>query len=282
MGRHFTYLWTRDEFERHRANGSTRFRGAGCNQFRARGVDIGDVLYIISFFNGHLYLLGRFAVEAVCTAAEAPRVANDYEFDFSWATDWVFANTEHSSPKYFDLVVPGEVVRAIRFEGDRAPKFRGEEPDPQTFRGVRPLTQATARRFDELIGTHQPNARGGGYGKSEQNREVEIAAVSFVKEWYGKQGWVVESVERDRCGYDVVCRFASEEEHVEVKGVSGSDQGFTITAGEVRQARDDSRFRLCVVTDALSANRVMHRYSAIEFLDRFSLEPMQYRAALRS
>jgi hypothetical protein len=163
MSDSFTYLWTRDEFERHRARGSTSFRSAGCNQFCDRGVKIGDSLYIISFFDGHLHLLGRLDIARMCSAAEAPRMANDFEFDFSWAADWVFADPERSSPKFFDLVVPAAAVRSIRFAGDRPPKFRGDgpdaEPDPQTFRGVRPLTETTVRQFDELLSSRQA-ARG--------------------------------------------------------------------------------------------------------------------------
>jgi hypothetical protein len=84
------------------------------------------------------------------------------------------------------------------------------------------------------------------------NRKVMGAAVSLVSEWYEARGWHVQSVEAEKCGYDLLCTNESDEEHVEVKGIKGSALTFIITAGEVRQARNNRRFILCAVTSALS------------------------------
>jgi hypothetical protein len=155
----FTYLWTRDEYERHRRRGGHEFLCAGGNTFRDRGVRAGDDLYIVSFFGGQLYLLGRLAVGAVCGPEDAPRLTGRDGFDYSWARDWAVGDASRSSHKHFDLVVPPEAVRAIRFKGGRPPAYRGEdedaEPDPQTFRGVRALSWETAEGFDRLLAEHE-------------------------------------------------------------------------------------------------------------------------------
>ncbi|HEX7239042.1 MAG TPA: DUF3883 domain-containing protein, partial [Longimicrobiaceae bacterium] len=70
-----------------------------------------------------------------------------------------------------------------------------------------------------------------------------------------------------------------EVEHVEVKGVSGSEPTFIITHGEVAGARTDPAFILFVVTHALSGDPRLKRYSGSEFLERFGLSCLQYRAS---
>src|SRR5260370_41791408 len=128
-----------------------------------RGLVNGDNLYIISYFGGRLYLLGRLAVAEVCSPADAARLTGRSGFDYSWAADWAVADDSRSSPKFFDLVLPPDAVRAIRFEGDRSPVYRGEgadaTPDPQTFRGVRALSWETAMQFDKLLTSHEREVR---------------------------------------------------------------------------------------------------------------------------
>jgi len=67
-----------------------------------------------------------------------------------------------------------------------------------------------------------------------KNREVENAAVSFVKAWYKKRGWTVTSVEAQRCDYDLHCVKQNQERYVEVKGVNVPS--VILTAGEFDQA----------------------------------------------
>jgi hypothetical protein len=123
---------------------------------------------------------------------------------------------------------------------------------------------------------------GAGFGNPETNRKVERAAISFVTEWYKSRGWEVESVETKKCGYDLRCMKGSVEEHVEVKGVQGELPSFIITAGEVRQAQNNSSFVLCVVTATPSKKPKLYCYSGKEFIADFDLAPLAYRAALRS
>ncbi|MBI5757845.1 MAG: DUF3883 domain-containing protein [Planctomycetales bacterium] len=122
---------------------------------------------------------------------------------------------------------------------------------------------------------------GAGFGAHPENEAVEKAAVAVVTNSYRKDGWEVQSVERDRCGFDLRCSKGKSVEDVEVKGVSSTAQAFIITAGEVRQAEMNDRFVVCVVTNASSKSPKLTRYVGSEFLERFSLAPIQYRAVLQ-
>ena len=127
-----------------------------------------------------------------------------------------------------------------------------------------------------------PLRGGGGFGRSENNRLVEQAAVAAVTRLYREAGWEVESREADQCGYDLECRKGEQVEHVEVKGVSGAEPTFILTHGEVHRARTDPAFILFVVTHALSGDPRPTRYSGTAFLNEFELSCLQYRASPRS
>lgn len=121
---------------------------------------------------------------------------------------------------------------------------------------------------------------GAGFGNPEINRKVEQAAISFVTDWYNSKGWKVKSVEADRRGYDLLCTKTKRKEHVEVKGVQGQELSFIITSGEIRQARNNTHFFICIVTSALTKNPQMFRYTGAEFVEKFGLAPLAYRASL--
>ncbi|MBA2748309.1 MAG: DUF3883 domain-containing protein [Acidobacteria bacterium] len=122
---------------------------------------------------------------------------------------------------------------------------------------------------------------GAGFGNPETNRKVENAATSFVRKWYEERGWSVQSVEAEKCGYDLRCINDGLEEHVEVKGVQGEIPSFIITAGEVRQSKNNALFKICVVTCALSNQPKLFCYGGNEFANKFNLDPISFKASLR-
>lgn len=119
---------------------------------------------------------------------------------------------------------------------------------------------------------------GAGFGAVESNAQVERAAVKAVTDKYIADGWSVQSVESARCGFDLLCQRGTEEENVEVKGVSGGRLQFIITVGEVEEARSNPKFVLFVVTEATSVQPRLYRFSGLELQQQFSLFPLQYRA----
>jgi tetratricopeptide (TPR) repeat protein len=122
---------------------------------------------------------------------------------------------------------------------------------------------------------------GGGFGKSEKNRKVEKAAIKFVTKLYENDEWNVKSVENDKLGYDLVCTKDGITENVEVKGISGKEQSFIITANELNQAKNNPQFILFIVNSALDNSPIPKRYSGTEILEKFDLKPIQYMVKLK-
>lgn len=125
----------------------------------------------------------------------------------------------------------------------------------------------------------EPQA-GGGFGNAETNRKVEQAAIKYVTDDYTKNGWIVKSIESEKCGFDLLCTKGEAQEYVEVKGVQGDSVSFIVTAGEVRQSQKNKKFVLCVVTSALSTPK-LHKFTAKEFHEQFMIEPVSYKATLK-
>jgi len=123
-------------------------------------------------------------------------------------------------------------------------------------------------------------SQGAGFGVSENNAIVERAAVKIASKLYRLDGWNVESVERARCGFDLRCHKDPSVHEVEVKGITGEEEAFIITAGEVTQATYNPQFFICVVTKATSSDPAIGIYTGKEFLERFRLDPIQFRASL--
>jgi len=79
--------------------------------------------------------------------------------------------------------------------------------------------------------------KGAGFGSIENNRKVEKAAIDFVTQHLRQKGYDVESREKECIGYDLDATHQKQKTlHVEVKGVSGGQVHFPITANEVRSA----------------------------------------------
>ncbi len=122
---------------------------------------------------------------------------------------------------------------------------------------------------------------GGGFGDPAKNRKVEEAAVRKVTGDFRKLGWEVESVEKQRIGFDLLCVKGEQTRKVEVKGVSGNTPSFILTAGELRAA-DDANFALHVVLNALSKTPLVKKWTGKQMKKDFSFTPIQLLAALKS
>lgn len=154
--------------------------------------------------------------------------------------------------------------------------YRPGTVDVSRYHGDRLLLEeALAPR--ETASDHQPTL-GAGFGKSNENCQVEEAAVNLVIETYRQEGWQVVSVEERKCGFDLLCARDGEEAHVEVKGVAGEDRRFVITAGELLRAVDDDQFVLALVTSALSSQPGLERLPAARFRRGFTFAPIHYWA----
>jgi len=122
--------------------------------------------------------------------------------------------------------------------------------------------------------------RGGFQLNPEKRARVEKAAVDVVTNIYREAGWNVESVELEKVGYDLHCTKGAKVNCVEVKGTSGQFDEFILTANELAKAKTDRDFVLYVVTNAL-IKPVPTKYTAKQFLAKFELKPLAYRAKLK-
>jgi hypothetical protein len=116
----------------------------------------------------------------------------------------------------------------------------------------------------------------------EHNRQVERAAVEFVKAQLRSENWDIDSTEDDGCGYDLGCRRGGAELHVEVKGTAGEGNQFVLTAKEHRCASKDPLFELFLVSNALSATPRFERWTGTQLLKAFDAKPVAYIARRRS
>jgi hypothetical protein len=168
----------------------------------------------------------------------------------------------------------------------RAPDVDGKERDAIVFH-LRPAGSVAPDRaiVEPLLAPElgkRARSAGAGFGSPEMNRRVEQAAIDFVKAQYERNGWTVISVEINKVGYDLLCTRGAEEEHVEVKGVQGTECCFIMTRGEVRNALIDHRHITCVVTEALTALPKMRRITKQELEEQFVRDPIAYRVQPKS
>jgi hypothetical protein len=150
MGRSFTFQWAKAEFNEIRDLARDMeldhypFEFCVSSRFQSIGISKSDSIYIVSCFDKKLYLLGKFDI---------------YEVRFgdrqAGVKDQVFVDPENRGLMYFDIVVPSEIIRNIKFIDGSRPKlvsdFPEAVPDPQTFRPPRQITQASANAFDNLL-----------------------------------------------------------------------------------------------------------------------------------
>jgi hypothetical protein len=132
--------------------------------------------------------------------------------------------------------------------------------------------------LDSAAEIQSQNVWGAGFGDAETNRLVERAAVEAATLYYQANGWDVCSKEAENIGFDLLCQKASEELHVEVKGVSGRGLGFILTAGEHKRAKRDPHYALCLVESALTTSPTIKVFVGGEIFKVFDFAPLAYKA----
>lgn len=127
-------------------------------------------------------------------------------------------------------------------------------------------------------GNQTPRESGGGFGRADDNKLVEAAAIKAVTRHLTQQGYVVKSRESENFGYDLEARRGKDVVHAEVKGVSGGELNFIITQNEVATARIDPFFALFVVSRVRTKAPVISEFKGSD-LDRvFTLTAISYSA----
>jgi hypothetical protein len=280
--RHFLQYWKSKQVD-HEIATSHILIHSGSEQLNK--VTSGDILWIVTVRQSHLYLVGRLVVGEIISYEEAKKRfhSNVWEAEHH-------AVAKSSTEEPINEVSLMSIAQSLRFisttHRDRLDIYDGKI-DGKQLQAIRQLTPQSAFSIERIwTGIGQATdferqvRKGVGFGNPETNKKVECAAVKHVTDDYVSRGWVVESKEAEKCGYDLVCRKGKREQHVEVKGTQGEVISFIITRGEKRQAEKDTDFVLCVVTSALSEQSKLWPYNPGEIESLFTYEPLAYQANL--
>ena len=129
MGKSFTYQWRKSEYKEYKDLAKDEgldyypFEVCVSRRFQSVGIRKSDSIYIVSCFDKKLYLLGKFDI---------------YEVHFgdkkSGLNDVASVDPKNPNLMYFDIVVPSEIIRTIKFIDGSRPKlvssFPEAVPDP--------------------------------------------------------------------------------------------------------------------------------------------------------
>ena len=99
-----------------------------------------------------------------------------------------------------------------------------------------------------------PAARQGRQVNERVRKLIEITAEDRAEEHYVALGWSVERVGAQKLGFDLLCKKADLELHVEVKGTTGKGLEVTLTPNEVGHCRTYPMMSLVVVSRIVIAD----------------------------
>lgn len=224
------------------AEGARRYVGeplvhAASDQYDKMRVAPGDVLYIAYLDAKRLHLISRLRVDRILSRRQAEQHFGEP----------IWSAARHAigvgDPAAFDLLVPTDVIRALRFE-----RLTGRETtlavtddgevNGGALQSVRRLSPASAALLDEVFEDEAAPPQPQGRTKPSQaaKKAVELHAMDVVQKHYEAEGWAVEDVSANR-PYDLECLRGAEVRHVEVKGLAGPPERIVVTRGEVDYAK---------------------------------------------
>lgn len=152
---HFTHYWQNSTWEKNQkinSKGALLTHLSG-NQFKNRGIEIGDLGYVVTIKKGRLFLCGKLEVGSYCELSEAAKITGLTPDQLWQAKEHLVAS--YATEMLWDLNVPILLTKQLEFiQGSTINKllFINENLlDPQTLRGVRLLTLKSAKLLDTLL-----------------------------------------------------------------------------------------------------------------------------------
>lgn len=116
----------------------------------------------------------------------------------------------------------------------------------------------------------------------EHIRKVEQAGVKAASEYLFKLGyWLEEDCQLKGVGYDFAFRNEAKKLHVEVKGISGANVDFNLTPKELRCAKNDPKWKLILVLNALGKPKIIMMTGTELVAKAKHIEPTQYRVIIK-
>lgn len=129
-----------------------------------------------------------------------------------------------------------------------------QEPRHRSFvQKVRGYIQAEGH-----LAPHWPRRGRGAAVRDPQSRlAIERAAIEVVTRYYEGAGYMIQSVERDRVGWDLEASCVDDVLRLEVKGRAGPDAIADLTPNEFESlSKHKTTYRVCIVTPALRSRRL--------------------------
>lgn len=151
MTSYFTHYWTNNTWDFIDGESEGYLDHTASNLFRARGVRIGDWIYIVTVKKGILLVAAKLRVDHLVGRYEAQRILSSSDL---WeADDHVISDKERSTN--YDCRIPKSVYPNLYFESSNRPQpprlKNGGLLDQQTLRGVRQLTSGGAKLLDQYM-----------------------------------------------------------------------------------------------------------------------------------
>lgn len=146
---YFTHYWKPETNIQHQGE---PLDSIASNQFRQRGVEVGDIVYCVTLMQGQLHLVGRMEVGEIIDGPVKARKSAQSS-DFVDRGNHCNARPGTGTEIRFDRVVPMETAVRLRLNG-KPPKSDPARPgrlDTQTLRGIRRLDAASARILERVL-----------------------------------------------------------------------------------------------------------------------------------
>ncbi len=299
MPRFFTHYWSDELCDAHYREGLSGIpveftAGSG---FVRKAVASGDIIYIISVFDGQFLLLGKMEVDRIITSHM--QAIAEFGPDIESAKEYVLPVEDTVTPLQFTRQIAWETVGELRFiglDGKSKPlKLAGhEEVDDSTLTGVRELTPASAALLDEAL--NEPFEDMPGDVDAEEEEEIDVidlaliekllpdeskrrqlheAAIRVAVKEFRAAGWeVLENEYAEPRGYDIICSQDGHDLSLAVIGIEGSEMVFTLRELQYVLAERDSHYAVCIVTKALSKHPTLSTFTADDLQDLFDARPL--------
>jgi hypothetical protein len=162
MPRYYTQIWSLSKYDwladpDVRA-GNVLDHTAG-NQFRKRGIQRGDFVYIVAVKKKHLHLIGKMQVEDIYSEEEAKKLLGTGRLwepnlwrspDGTPAKDHLIAKQGTETRMYSSLVVPNDLAKKLTFITEQGYTTLGSV-SAQKLQTVRQLTPESAQKLDTLL-----------------------------------------------------------------------------------------------------------------------------------
>jgi hypothetical protein len=155
MDRYFTHQWSKKTALQQPPGLLTDTAGTG---FLDRGVSHGDSVFVVTWFDNELHIVGALSVDRIVSKAQMRAILRPQGIKPWDAPEHVIAvpGTSSGIEVVDGAVLFGDAMDLVEFidaQGNPAPVATRSsgKAEPQSFRGVREITPATADLFELLL-----------------------------------------------------------------------------------------------------------------------------------